>query len=179
MNVRLATSPAELLDTGAEPFILQLLKGIKLNVKIIVWKKLADVMMKLFEPGEIDSSLLPLLEGLAPTALLKVKGTLDKEVDEHMKSMITSNPLVKPLLMDAQTLIASVSGVSDDDELESFIDEELLIPPPAKKIIKFLIAHLGDEIDFVVCHPQFGVKGRIAGKGLSEGVKNAIKFIPH
>jgi hypothetical protein len=148
-------------------------------VKVNVWKKLADVMMKLVEAGEIDSSLLPFLGGLAPAALLKVKGTLDIEVDEHMKNMITSNPLVEPLLMDAQTLIASVSGVSDDDELESFIDEELLVPPPVKKIVKFLIAHLGDEIDFVVCHPQFGVKGRVAGKGLSEGVKNAIKFMPH
>jgi hypothetical protein len=125
VNIRLATSPAELLAAGAEPFILQLLKGIQLNVKINVWKKLADVMMKLVEAGEIDSSLLPFLGGLGPAALLKVKGNLDIEVDDHMKNMITSNPLVEPLLMDAQTLIASVSGVSDDDEMDSFIDDEL------------------------------------------------------
>lgn len=177
-NVRLATSPAELLTPGAEPFILQLLKGIQVSVKVNMWKKLADVMMKLVEAGELDSSLLPLLGGIAPAALLKVKGTLDIEVDDHMKNMITTNPLVEPLLMDASTLISSVSGVSDDDEIEAFIDNELRLPPPPKKIIKFLIQHLGDEIDFVVCHPQFGVKGRIDGKGLATGIKNAIKFLP-
>lgn len=67
---------------------MQLLQGIALDVKVNVWKKIADVLLKLIESGDIDSQLMPIIGGLAPAFLLKVNGTLNIEIDDYMKSKI-------------------------------------------------------------------------------------------
>ena len=65
-----------------------LLKGISLDIKLNLWKKIADVLLKIIEAGELDASLMPLLGGLAPAFLLKVNASLDIEIDENMKQKI-------------------------------------------------------------------------------------------
>jgi hypothetical protein len=54
VNVRLATSPEEVLTEGAEPFINLLLKGISVSFRLNVWRKISDVFFKIIEEGEID-----------------------------------------------------------------------------------------------------------------------------
>jgi hypothetical protein len=44
---RLAASPKDLLAPGAEPAILQLLKGFDIEVKLNTWKMLSDVLMNI------------------------------------------------------------------------------------------------------------------------------------
>ena len=93
-------------------------------MKLNVWKKIADVIIKIVEQGELDSALLPMLGGLAPAFLLKVSAHLDITVDDHMKQIITQNPIVEPLLMDAETLISSTSRVQtfDDESLFAYME---------------------------------------------------------
>ena len=100
-TLRFAASPEDLLSEGAEPFITQFLKGISLDVKLNVWKKIADVLLKVIDQGDLDSALMPIFGGIAPAFLLKLTGNLDLEVDDYMLSKIQENPLVQPLLMDA------------------------------------------------------------------------------
>jgi hypothetical protein len=88
VTLKLAASPVELLAPGAEPFITQLLKGLSVDIRLNVWKKVADVVLKLIESGEVDASLLPIFGGLAPAFLLKINGNLDIEVDDYMKEKI-------------------------------------------------------------------------------------------
>ena len=73
------------MEEGSEPVLMQLLNGISLDIKLNVWKKIADVLLKLIESGEIDSQLMPIIGGLAPAFLLKVNGNLNIEIDENMK----------------------------------------------------------------------------------------------
>lgn len=68
--------------------MLQILGGISVDVKLNVWKKIADVLIKLVEAGEIDESLAPLLGGLSPAFLLKLSLNLDIGVDEYMQNKI-------------------------------------------------------------------------------------------
>lgn len=116
--MRLGAKPSETLAEGAEPILMEILKGISLEVRMNLWKKLADVILKLVEQGELDASLLPILGGIAPAFLLRVSGNLDITIDEHMKKKISENPLVEPVLLDAKTLIDSISGKSFDTEEE-------------------------------------------------------------
>jgi hypothetical protein len=83
----------------------------------------------LMESPDFDASQIPILAGIAPVALLKISGRLDIEVDEHMKSKLTENPLLEVALIDASSLIASTSNVSseDDAELEEHINS--VLPP--------------------------------------------------
>jgi hypothetical protein len=67
---------------------MQLLNGISIDVNINVWKKVADVVLKLVEGGELDAALLPILGGIAPALLLKLNLNLDITVDDYMKSKI-------------------------------------------------------------------------------------------
>ena len=97
---------------------MEILKGISLEVRMNLWKKLADVILKLVESGDLDASLLPILGGVAPAFLLRVSGNLDITIDDHMKKKISENPLVEPVLLDAKTLIDSFSGKSFDTEEE-------------------------------------------------------------
>jgi hypothetical protein len=89
---------------------MQILNGISFDLKLNVWKKIADVLLKLIESGDIDGSLLPIIGGIAPAFLLRINGSLDITIDDYMKSKIQENPLVEPLLMDASTLIDTTSG---------------------------------------------------------------------
>jgi len=118
VSLRLGARPADTLKEGAEPLLMELLKGISLEVRLNLWKKLADVVLKLVEAGELDPSLLPILGGVAPAFLLRVSGNLDITIDEYMKKKIAENPLVEPVLLDAKTLIDSVSGKSFEREEE-------------------------------------------------------------
>jgi len=132
---------------------MQLLQGISIDIKLNVWKKIADVILKLMENGQLPEELFPILGGVAPAFLLRVNANLDITVDEHMKAKIAENPLVEPVLMDAKTLIDSISGNSfeNDGELDAFIDSAFEGPLPA--LIKLLYKHLGDEIDFAAVSP--------------------------
>lgn len=118
-TVRLAASPKDLLAEGAEPFLIQIFKGLSFDLKLNVWKKIADVLLKIIENGDLDSSLLPIFGGLAPAFLLKISGNLDIDVDEYMQSKLMENPLLAPALMDAHTLIQSISSVSSDEEFDA------------------------------------------------------------
>lgn len=80
-----------------------------MDLKLNVWKKIADVLMKLIESGDVDPSLMPIFGCLAPAFLLKLNGNLDIEIDDYMKEKITTNPMVEPLLMDANTLVSATS----------------------------------------------------------------------
>jgi hypothetical protein len=84
VSLRLEASPEELLSPGAEPFITQLLTGVSLSVRFNVWKRLSDVLLKMLESGEVDTSLMPILGGLAPTFLMRMSARLDLTVDDHM-----------------------------------------------------------------------------------------------
>jgi hypothetical protein len=128
-SLRLASSPKTILAEGGEPLLLELLKGISFDLKLHIWRKIADVVMKLMESPDFDASQIPILAGIAPVALLKISGRLDIEVDEHMKSKLTENPLLEVALIDASSLIASTSNVSseDDAELEEHINS--VLPP--------------------------------------------------
>jgi hypothetical protein len=86
------------------------LKGISVDVRINIWRKLSDLLMRIVGNVEVDASLLPILGGIAPLMLLKINGNLDITIDEVMKAKITENPLVEPVLMDASSLITTTSG---------------------------------------------------------------------
>lgn len=59
-----------MLEEGGEPILLQLLRGISIDLKVNLWKKLADLLMQIVGNCEVDASLLPILGGLAPAFLL-------------------------------------------------------------------------------------------------------------
>ena len=152
VSLRLAASPEELLSEGAEPFITQLLKGISLSVRLNVWRKVSDVLLKIVEAGEIDSSMLPIFGGLAPVFLLKLNANLNLTVDDHMINKLGENPLVQPLMMDANTLIGATSNVSGDEELEEHLNN-LAAPKAIAHLLQVLIEHMSDEIDLSITHP--------------------------
>ncbi len=91
---------------------MQLLQGISIDFKLNVWKKIADVILKLIENGELPEEMMPILGGIAPAFLLRLNAGLDITVDDQMKAKISENPLVEPVLLDAKTLIDSISGNS-------------------------------------------------------------------
>ena len=154
--------------------LLQLLNGISLDIKLNVWKKIADVLLKLIESGDIDAQLMPIVGGLAPAFLLKVNGSLNIEIDEYMKQKIQENPMVEPILMDAATLVSATSNVSSDDELEEYLEQS--VPPHIALIARILIKHLGDEVNFTALHPNFGIRGRFHGDGLNLLIKTLVKY---
>jgi len=84
VSLRLAASPKDIFSEDAEPAIKQLLKGISVDVKLNIWRKVSDVLFKVVEAGELDQALLPLFMGIAPAFLLKIRGNLDIDVDESM-----------------------------------------------------------------------------------------------
>jgi hypothetical protein len=73
------------LKEGGEPMLMELLKGISIDVKFNVWRKVADALLKIVESGDLDPSLMAIFAGLGPAFLLKLKGNLDIEIDEQMK----------------------------------------------------------------------------------------------
>ena len=86
--MRLAASPKDFFAEGAEPLIMLALQGISLDVKFNVWRKIADVLLKLVESGEIDAALMPIFGALAPAFLLRIHGKVDIEIDDYMKQKI-------------------------------------------------------------------------------------------
>jgi hypothetical protein len=68
-------------------------------VRINVWRKISDVLFKLVESGEVDSSLLPFFGGLAPALMLRINGNLNLNVDEEMMTKLGEHPLLAPLMM--------------------------------------------------------------------------------
>ncbi len=106
--------------------LMQLLRGFNIEGRLNVWKKCSDVLMKLMEGGELPEQILPILGGVSPAFLIKVNGNLDIEIDDYMKKKITENPLVEPILMDANTLVQSASNVHEegDEAFEEHLKEQ-------------------------------------------------------
>lgn len=175
-NIRLATSPQEIFESG-DPLIMCLLKGFAVDVKLHLWKKLSDIVMKIIETGEIGEDMVPFIGGLSPLLLLKMNAHVDLEIDEKMKEAVQNNPMAEPLMMDAPTLIMSASQVhsDEDEEFDEFLKERF--DSLQVETIKFFCEHLGDEIDISACHSRAGIKARLTAKGgLSQVFKNIIKF---
>lgn len=154
---------------------MQLLNGISLDIKLNVWKKLADLLMRIVGNCEVDASLLPILGGIAPLFLLQIGGSLDIKIDEYMRNKIAENPLVEPVLLDAATLITSTSGKSFENDEEFFASLSEL-PDPFNSIATLFAKHLGDEVDFEVLDEYVGGKGRISGEGLNLILRNGLKY---
>jgi hypothetical protein len=176
LSLRLAASPKQLLEEGAEPLLMQLLNGISLDIKLNVWKKLADLLMRIVGNCEVDAALLPILGGIAPLFLLQIGGNLDIKIDEYMRTKISENPLVEPVLLDAATLITSTSGKSFENDEEFFAHLEETIPAPFTGIAQLFSKYLGDEINFTVLDEYVGLKGRITGEGLQLILRNGLKY---
>lgn len=94
-----------------------------------------------------------------------------------MKNKIRENPLVEPVLMDAPTLISSVSGKSFDNEEDYYNHVNDSVPPPFNDLASLLARHLGDRIDFVLAGPFGGIKGHVDGEGLNLILQNGLKFL--
>jgi hypothetical protein len=176
VNLRLAASPKDLLSEGGSPALLLLLNGISLDIRMNLWKKLSDLLMRIVGNCEVDASLLPILGGIAPLLMLEIGGNLDIKIDETMKQKISENPLVEPVLMDADTLITSVSGNSFETDEEFYKHLAEVIPPPFSDLATLMCQHLGDEVNFEVLDEYVGLKGRIGGEGLALILKNGLKF---
>jgi hypothetical protein len=175
VSLRLAASPKDILAEGAEPLIKQLFRGISFDVKLNIWRKVSDVIFKVIETGELDAAVMPIFMGVAPAFLLKVKGSIDIDVDEEMQAKLYENPMVEPVLMDALTLVHAVGGCSSDDEFDQHLEANL--PPPFGQLVQTVVEHLGNQISFSVVQPKLGVAGRINGEDLSLLVKNLVKLV--
>lgn len=176
VHLRLATTMKKILEEGGEPLIMQLLEGISIDVKLNLWKKLSDLLMRIVGNCEVDAGFLPILGGIAPLFLLQIGGTLDIKIDEHMKEKIKENPLAEPVLIPAADLITTFAGVSYENDEEYFKDVNEKFPEPLSTVINLFSAHLGTEVDFEVLDEFVGLKGRISGEGLNELVRAAVKF---
>jgi hypothetical protein len=176
LNIRFAASPKQLLAEGGEPLLLQLLNGISIDLKLNVWKKLSDLLMRIVGNCEVDASLLPILGGIAPLFMLEVGAELNIKIDDKMKQKISENPLVEPVLLDASTLITSTSGNSFENDEEFFKNLNEVLPAPANEIAILFSQHLGDEVVFEVLDEYVGLKGRIAGEGLNLILRNGLKY---
>lgn len=142
--LKLAASPRELLAEGAEPLLMLLLQGISVDLSLHLWKRIADLTLKVIENAEVDASTLPILAALSPAFLLKIRGNLDIEVDEEMKQKLQENPLLEIAMIDANTLVASTSSVSSDEEFDDFVQNAL--PPPFSALVQVLAKRLGDDL---------------------------------
>ena len=132
----------------------------------------------MLESGDIDASLMPILGGLAPTFLMRLSAKLDLTVDDHMLSKIQENPLIQPLLMDADSLIGATSAISSDEEFTQHLDR-LEMPPAVGHLLAVLCENMGDELNLSVTHPQIGVQARLSAKsGLKLVLKSIAKYIP-
>lgn len=98
-SLRLAASPEEILSEDAEPTLNLIFKGISIGIRVNVWRKISDVLFKIVEQGEVDSSMLPIFGGIAPALMLKINGNINLTVDEHMINKLSEHPLLGPLMM--------------------------------------------------------------------------------
>jgi len=176
ITLRLASSPKQLLEEGGAPLLMQILNGISIDVKLNLWKKLSDLLMRIVGNGEVDADLLPILGGISPLFMLQIGGSLNVTIDEQMRQKISENPLVEPVLLDASSLITATSGKSfeNDEEYFTFVNDKF--PEPFGEIAVLLAKHLGDEVNFEVLDQQIGLKGRITGEGLNLILRNGLKY---
>jgi len=167
LSLRTKASPHDLLKEGGEPLLLEALKGISLEIRLNLWKKLADVLLKLIESGDIDPSLLPILGGVSPLFLLRLNGNIDLTIDEYMTNKITENPLVEPILLDGNTLVQSMFGLDllNEEEYLSWVAGN--VPAPFDSIAKMLTKYLGNEVEVQVGSDLGGVKINLEGEGIN------------
>jgi hypothetical protein len=113
---------------------------------------------------------------IAPALLLKINAHLDVEIDELMKQKIAENPLVEPVLLDAKTLLSTVSGEAfeNDEDLLKHLEEN--IPEPFNEIGALFARHLGDDVELKIVDVFVGVKGRVSGEGLNQILRNGLLF---
>lgn len=98
-SLRLAASPAEILSEEAEPTLNLIFKGISIGVRVNVWRKISDVLFKMVDSGEIDSSMQAVFGGIAPALMLKINGNINLTVDDYMINKLGEHPLLGPLMM--------------------------------------------------------------------------------
>ena len=53
-----------------------------------LWKRVADLTLKALENAGDDESVMPLLAFLGPAFLLRIRGTLDIDIDEEMQQKL-------------------------------------------------------------------------------------------
>jgi hypothetical protein len=175
LSIRFAVSPEELLAEDAEPTLNLLFKGISLSLRVNLWRKISDVLFKIVESGEIDSTMLPYFGGIAPALMLRVNGNLNLTVDQHMLEKLSEHPLMAPLIMNPQLLISGTSNVSGDEEFPEHL-KQLKAPEALAHLLEELIDGMSDEVNISITHPQMGLQGRAVGKGLGLVVKNVVKY---
>jgi len=107
--------------------------------------------------------------------MLKANAHLSLEVDEDMKNAISTNPLVEPVLMDANTLVQSASQVHSEDA-EEFKQHVAEAFGPLAPIVNFLSNNLGDDVTLSVSGTRVGLKARVNADGLATLVKTIAKF---
>jgi hypothetical protein len=93
-----------------------------------------------------------------------------------MKTKISENPLVEPVLLDAPSLITTTSGKSyeNDEEFFAFLQNDL--PEPFNELAVIFSKHLGDEVNFEVLDEFVGLKGRVTGESLNLILRNGLKY---
>jgi hypothetical protein len=175
LSLRFAASPEEILSEEAEPALNLLFKGISLGVRVNVWRKISDVLFKIVEAGEVDSSMLPYFGGLAPALMLRINGNLNVTVDEFMMTRLAEHPLMAPLMMNPDALISGTSNVSSEEEFQEHL-KQLNAEPAVGHLLQALIDSMADEMNVTVTHPQLGLQGRVVGKGLGLLLKNVVKY---
>jgi hypothetical protein len=155
---------------------MQLLQGISVDVSLHLWKRIADLTLKVIENAEVDASTLPILAALSPAFLLRIRGNLDLEIDEEMKQKLQENPLLEIAMIDASTLVGSTSSVGSDDEFDEFVQNAL--PPPFSPYVQLLAKHLGDDLQISIVDSLAGVKARVQGEGVVQLLRTAVKYFP-
>ncbi len=119
----MAVSPEEVFSEDAEPTLNLIFKGISLGIRVNVWRKISDVLFRIVETGEIDSSMLPYFGGLAPALMLRINGNLNVTVDEPMLAKLADHPLLGPLMMNPTQLIEGTSNISSEEEFEEHLKQ--------------------------------------------------------
>jgi hypothetical protein len=114
---RLATTSRTILS-GEEPVLMELLKGFSLDIKVNLWKRIANILSGMLSQGQFPESLMPIVGGISPAFLLRINGKIDIDFDETMKESLMSNPLLEPFMMSGSMLVTSASQVHSDEEEE-------------------------------------------------------------
>ena len=173
---RLATSPRIIL-TGEEPVLMELLKGFSLNVKVNLWKRISTILTGMLSQGQFPESLMPIIGGISPAFLLRINGKIDIEFDETMKEALMTNPLLEPFMMPGSMLVMSASQVHSDEEEEFNEHFANVIPENFRELVQFLLANVGDEVNFFGGHSLVGFNGRVNAEDMASILKTAIKFM--
>jgi hypothetical protein len=73
-----------------EPIFTQILKGLSVDFRINVWKKIHDVLSKMLETADLGlpETYFMMLTGASPAVLLRINATVDVEVDDHMQQQL-------------------------------------------------------------------------------------------